>query len=100
MVTISFKNFSRDFNENILYLGFGVRHNSCSNSSSSLNFEVFIGNNLFLKLLRTISPAVKNNAMLPKSDFSLIYFVSLSILFNLLANLLFSSPASFNDKYH
>ena len=86
-----------------MYLGFGIGSNSCLNSgfNSSSNFgsKFFIGNNLFLKLLRTFSLAVKNNPMLLRNNFFSIDFIPLFILFNLLANLLCSSPASLNDKY-
>ena len=51
------------------------------------------------KLLKTFSLAVKNNPILLRNNFFSTDFIPLSIFFNLLANLLCSSSASFNDKY-
>ena len=117
----SFKNSSSDFNECFLCLSIGtgldsgLGSGSSSNSSSGSSFSsssrssssfgcwilsrYFIGNNSFLKLLRTFPLTERKNAMLFRKNYFFFFFSSLSIYFNSLANLLCSSLTSFNNKY-
>ena len=96
-IHFSFKNYLRDFNADFLCLGSGSSSGFGANSGSGSRF--FNGTNLFLKLLRTFCLAEKNNSMLLKNNFFSIDFTPLTIFFHLLANLLCSSSAFFNDKY-
>ena len=71
--------------------GFGLRVGIFS--------KFFIGNNLLLKLLRTLSLALNNNPKLfKKNSFSIAFFLLSSKLFTLAAKLLYSSSTSFNNK--
>ena len=88
---ISFKKFSHNFNEDISRLLFAFV-GSVAGSGSVVGFVVstrvgilskfFIGNNQFLKLLRTFSLALNNNPKLFKKDFFLSTFVLFSKFFN------------------
>ena len=102
-----FKNSSHDFNEKFVLLGFGTSYNSVFNSSSNFSSnscsgtgsKFFIAKNLLLKVLINFFLAVTNNSVFLRNNFFSMEFIPLSILFNLLGNLLWSSSLSFDEKY-
>ena len=96
-------NSSCNFNENILRVvfafvgfvagsgsvaGFGSVVVSGVGSRVGILSKFFIGNNLPLKLLRTLSPALNNNPTLFKKYFFSSVFVTFSKFFNPIGKLL------------
>ena len=59
----------------------------------------FIGNNLFLKVLRTFSPALNNNPILLKKAYFQVSFIPFSKFFNSKSKLLCLRSTFSNDKY-
>ena len=86
-------------------VGFGISSVVTSGVVSATGWRVgissklFIGNNLFSKLIRAFSLALNNNRKLSKKDFFSIVFVPFSKLFNSLAKLPRLRSAFLNNIY-
>ena len=97
LAIISFINSCCNFNLALLCLVGSVASSGVCSRFGILS-KLFIGNNLVLKLLRTFSLALNNNPKLFKKTLFHLFFLPLSKFFILVAKLLCSSSAFFNDK--